>query len=748
MIHANGKMMRAAFLALMLTSFAAHADGAADELKISATLPEKAVVFQKVELTFHFSQKLQALLVALPDTQVHDAYDADRDGVYVRLSADFKLGDDTVNVPAFALRERAGGPWVWRVRYGPRRAGAVAVTLHLDACLAAGAQPLALETKLEQALTVEDASLPGPLTIPDKPGQPPLLRKLNADGNSTALWLFGACRAWVVDNQDPKNDWAPDEWLDRESELFKPMRANGYNLLNQWMAPWEFMLVHHDRAEFWKDEHEVFKRVALPPKQAWTAYQSFDQGRAAAFDRLVESCEANPAAGKDIIYLLLAPLPHQAFEVTAHPWGDAESGWSPSDDKGKQSLERLNGFSDVVPIDAKTRLHDVWDFFAADPSRPLADWRSQLFDYQANFYRYVIARWGYSPAIGVWVLADELDAVGDVVGNYRIKTGWWGHPECDRWLANLVRLFKGRLKRSDGMSYPGDPFHHPLHAASTSARGQAERGGNIDWDGGPEDAQPDLFGFHWYPYWPKGSTYTDVWAYTIDGVLSYTRAPLGTHPRLLSEFGAEDRAKPGDEPSYLYPTLYHHAIWSAIFSGHAGTPLDWDDGKEFGEMTPRDRKGIFDKEHYPVDNAAQLRALRKFLAPLDPGALRACTASTAIRCDADGNGRACALYDPRRSAVYGWMFAPSEEHSVLVTGLPAGRYTLTWFDPWTGEAIGAPRQWDVPATRSPIVFDARSALAELKRAEPFLKKSRLARGQDVAFTLEKVEAAPPEKKEP
>jgi hypothetical protein len=741
--------MRLFAVPALLALLAVAAFAGDDAQQLNTTLPDKAPLFQKVELTLRFPEKIQAVLDQLPDTQIHDAYDADRDGMYVRISAAFTLGDETVNVPAFAMREHAGGPWVWRVRYSPRHAGAVDVTLHLDACLAKNALPLAIATHLELPLLAEISTLPGPLISPEKPGQPPLLRTLKPDGSSAALWLFGACRAWVVDSQDPKNDWVPDEWLDRETELFKPMRASGYNLLNQWMAPWEFLLVHHDRAEFWKDDHDKFKRVALPKTNAWTPYQSFDQGRAAAFDRLVERCESDPAAGKDIIYLLLAPLPHQAFEVTAHPWGESESGWSPGDDKGKQSLERLNGFSEVVPIDAKTRLHDVWDFFAADPSRPLPDWRSQLFDYQANFYRYVIARWGYSSAIGVWVLADELDAVGDVVGNYRIKTGWWGHPECESWLANTVRLFKGKLKRSDGLEYSGDPFKHPLHAASTSARGQAERGGNIDWDGGPADAQPDLFGFHWYPYWPKGSTWTDVWDYTIDGVMAYSRSPIGNHPRLLSEFGAEDRAKPADEPSYLYPTMYHHGAWSAIFSGHAGTPLDWDDGKEFGELTARDRAGIFDKEHYPIDNAAQLRALRKFLAPLHPDALRACSAADAtVTCSAEGHGRACALYEPQHTSVYGWMFAPSGETVIALRGLASGRYTLTWFDPWTGEAVGTAKELELTASKGAIGIDAREAFAELKRADPFPKKSRLSRGQDVAFKLESHVVELTEKKEP
>src|SRR5205085_6620187 len=73
--------------------------------------------------------------------------------------------------------------------------------------------------------------------------------------------------------------------------------------------------------------------------------------------------------------------------------------------------------------------------------------------------------------------------------------------------------------------------------------------------------------------------------------------------------------------SALYPTLYHVAIWTAILAGHAGTPMDWDDGKEFGEIRWRERKGLFDNASYPIDNSAELKALRKFLGALRPDEL-------------------------------------------------------------------------------------------------------------------------------
>src|SRR5471030_815800 len=141
-----------------------------------------------------------------------------------------------------------------------------------------------------------------------------------------------------------------------------------------------------------------------------------------------------------------------------HPWGGNESGFSPANDGGTHGLERLNGFSAFKPA------MSAWDFFDADPTLPLNDPRAKLFDHQANFYRYIIARWGASRAIGAWVIVDELDAVGDVVGSVKEKTGWWGHPQCETWLANIFKLYRGQLVRSDGVKYAGDSYHHPLHS--------------------------------------------------------------------------------------------------------------------------------------------------------------------------------------------------------------------------------------------------------------------------------------------
>jgi hypothetical protein len=698
--------------------------------KLLIDCAKEATVFKLWELKVEGATD-DALAPQMPEAQVHDAYDADRDGVWVSLVGEFTHAKSKTRmlVPGFAMREAADGPWSWRVRWSPTRPGKWQAMITLGYSLK---DPLPSTRRLKATCTIMAKATPkveGPLVMPRKGENPNYLRTLKSDGSSEALWLFGTCRAWVV---SPNNGtWGAEEWIDRDKELLAPMRKAGFNLLNQWMAPWEYQLVHRDRAEHWRSATGRWRRHALPENEEGLPFQRFDQGRARAFDALVRQCEGGP--GKPLIRLLLAPIAHHAFLTSRHPWGLQESGWRAVAGENERSAELLNGFS------AFREGMTVWEFFQADPTAPLMDWRSKLFDYQATFFRYCIARWGYSSALGMWVIMDEVDGVGDDIGSMAQKRGWWLHPQCHRWLGNMHRLFRGTLQRSDKHSYIGDPWRHPLHSAATSEIGQAERGANLDWDGGPPGARVDVHGWHWYPYWMQAVNWPDAWGYVIDGVLAYSSGPIRTMPKLISEYGFQERYDPGDEPSRLYPTAFHHAIWAAVLSGQAGIPMDWDDGKEFGELTGRKRKGAFDKAHYPIDKTAHVVALRRFLKGLKPDDLTPCRAKgTAIRTTTQLPTRACALFSRKGGdRVYGWIYAPGKAPTADLHGVMPGKYMLAWFDPWTGKPIQglAPREITV-AKGAKISLHPGKALEFLRRGLPaFPAETRADRGRDIAFKL-------------
>lgn len=684
--------------------------------------------------------------VALPETlrpqtmlEVHDAYDANRNGAYIRLFAKLRhTSGKTLKVPGFAMRRQPHGSWVWQIRWSPRRLGQWNGTVTLERGLP-NKQHQLVHHLTQPIQVLPNPGIQGPLVAPQEKQNKRYLRVLQSNGTSKALWLWGACRAWVVWGKAPPAQWLSYEGIDRKNALFPLLRQTNYNLLNQWMAPWEYLLIHRDRASYWK-EGRYWKRKPYTMREVWRSYAAYDQGRALAFDALLTQSEGN--SKKPTLYMLLSPIAHQNFQLKEHPWGSQESGWSPENDRGKQTPNKLNGFSGF-----QTKM-SVWSFFRATPHAPLQDPRSRLFDTQANYYRYLIARWGYSRALGVWVLLDELDAVGGEVGNLHKRTGWWRKPDPSQWLGRILRMFRGKLKRSDGLIYQGDPFKHPLHAATTSFGGGIARQANVDWKG-PQQEAFDLAGWHWYPDIGSGTDVSYIveraLPHTLDGILRYTRVTL-PGPRLISEFGVEERDTPQDKPNLLYPSLYQIGIWGSVLAGHAGSVMDWDDGKVFGELRWKPKNKAFSRPFYQIDLTLRMQALQRFLREARPGEL----ASTAepqspVRIQwlhksrrtyarAHGFG----LYDIKgKHKLWGWLYVPHPNQRFAIQGMKPGTYQLEWVDPWTGKPIPDQPRFSVSIqAQHPILLDAKTVLTKLKRRpRQGPPRNQLTRGLEVAFRL-------------
>ena len=170
--------------------------------------------------------------------------------------------------------------------------------------------------------------------------------------------------------------------------------------------------------------------------------------------------------------------------------------------------------------------------------------------------------------------------------------------------------------------------------------------------------------------------------------------------------------------------------------------MDWDDGKEFGELKWRDRKGIFDQEHYPIDHVAQLKALRKFLGGLSPDGLMSTLAPGAkVKCVGERGVRVAALYSiAETTPIAGWLFSSSGNARFKITGLRRGAYIVSWYDPWRGTLL--PRDKPTFVIVGDDGVGAMNAGPLLKRlsdaAAPFPKENRFAEGSDIAFKIERL----------
>ena len=101
-----------------------------------------------------------------------------------------------------------------------------------------------------------------------------------------------------------------------------------------------------------------------------TSYDDYTLSNMKLIDLVVQDAQAKG------IFIIFTVWDHPNLRGEGHPWGDGR--WS------------SNGFSKLSDIDA----------FFTDPE-PWA--------WQENLYRYIIARWGYSPAIGMWQTVSEIN---------------------------------------------------------------------------------------------------------------------------------------------------------------------------------------------------------------------------------------------------------------------------------------------------------------------------------------------------
>ncbi|RMD74911.1 MAG: hypothetical protein D6820_15735 [Lentisphaerae bacterium] len=702
--------------------------------KLLLTGPVQAKRGETVEYRIFLQNELK-VIDSLPVIQRFDAYDCDRNDQFVRLDIGFRrAGEDEPEwVPAFLMRPaKKSRAWEWRVRWSGRKRGRY--TLSFRVTWKTGPGPVQRrEGQLAYTLLVtgEDIANWGFLGCRFGPQSPCFVQSLAGKEKTVRLW--GLSRAWINYYGDPNSPWGKEEYIDRQSELLEPMRKAGFNMLNYWHAPWEMLLIHQDRAEHWfekgrgNDARIGIERVPLPSSEPWKSWMYYDQGRARAFDQFVTAIEAD---SQHPVWLHLVPLPHLLFRHVSHPWHNGYSGWAPEENPA-QPKANMNGFHLYPGM-------KVWAFFRADPLAPFNSEEAKLFDAQANYFRYLIARWSASRAIGIWVLLDELDGIGEELGSYRHKTGFWAHPEGLRWLTYVYRLFRGNLRRSDGLVYSGDPWGHPIEVGMSSAVANGELDDNFAWIPGNFGDRPEILGWHWYPHIAPGSQrWEDIWLQTIRGIVRFAQAGERTYTlKLISEFGAIKRMLPTEKASPLYPSFFHFAAWAAIFSGLQGSPMEWNDGKEFGEFVFRLREGAFSPDRYPIDLGATLQPLINYTNPLRPDHFCA-TAQTnigvGIRCS-DDDDIALGLVRHDRKELHVWFYSSSlRPGSVTIYGLYPGRYQYCLYDPWTGKPIYAPRHIRIHGS---IRFHPGTELIRRRSRLPrFPTATRLDQGYDLVIAL-------------
>jgi hypothetical protein len=234
-----------------------------------------------------------------------------------------------------------------------------------------------------------------------------------------------------------------------------------------------------------------------------TSYNDYTVASMKVIDLLVADAQ------KKGIFLIFTIWDHPELRDNTHAWGAGN--WS------------RNGFS---------QLGDINSFFTSQ----------EAWAWQENFYRYTIARWGYSPSIAMWQTVSEINGT-----NAYDQTDPWHKKVNDYFVAN-------------------DPYRH-MTTASMS--------GDVDW---PEGFQVmDAPQIHIYDFKNNNLDADTVKAAEILARWTGLMWSRQEKPNWVGEFGT-----PGDQ---YYPELFHNSIWAALGSGAAMTPAEWNSGGAWGEMT-------------------------------------------------------------------------------------------------------------------------------------------------------------------
>ena len=375
---------------------------------------------------------------------------------------------------------------------------------------------------------------------------------------------------------------------DVEQPSLSGMAGKGENLLSFWIAaPWDTPASGPDRA---------------PIENVTQGIGNYNQTACAYLDGVVGRAED---AG---VYLLPTVWSHgQLRTATGHPWG---AGWWDN-----------NAYGTVC---------SATDFFQTGST---AQWR-----YQKHFYRYLIARWGYSRALAGWVGLCEIEGT----------TGYVSNPsQAEAWCAAVREYFVSN-----------DPFRG--NASSQYPIAFTKSDWQSDWNTwGPTF---DLRAVDSYR-----SQTDDVGI--ADRIGTQMQSMWGTgKPGFHAEFGGNTTS------GATQPTHLHNGIWAGTCAGAAMTPLVWCDGGSWPMLTDPVVGGAM------RDHLEYLAAFTAGITPSLIGNPNLGPASLGVSGDCLGWGMTVA------DAGFAWIQNPAGTmggQTVTVSGLAPANYSVVWYDVWT-----------------------------------------------------------------
>ena len=352
-------------------------------------------------------------------------------------------------------------------------------------------------------------------------------------------------------------------------DIFTDMKSHKMNILHYWMPSWDNILVTDA-----------------------TGYNQYDMAHASNLDGIIENSEQNGIA------LMLTIWNHDELRGAGHPWP-------------RHYFDEYNPFRNLTTANG---------FFTDNTS----------WVYQEKLYRYIIARWGYSHAIGLWQTVCEIDGTSNSENNDAVT---------DPWHQSINNYFK-----------QNDPFLHPTSASKS----------NNPWiwlNGFSIMDVPQIHTYRNAPYKMLTDIVTEITTRTQTIWNSYDK------PVFVGEF-ADNGNNNNQQPQHL-----HNGIWAGFASGGAIIPLDWNDGDMWADFT---------EEMYD-----QVLFLSQFVEPLQIDKRTFSQASLSISSEFDAYGLMGGI-----GIVWIQDNTPGDVNSgesLTINSVTDGKYAIDWYNTWTGE---------------------------------------------------------------
>ncbi|NCC51766.1 MAG: DUF5060 domain-containing protein [Spartobacteria bacterium] len=472
-----------------------------DSISVMAKEPEAAPEITSVTAVTNTVGRYSKyeVIVGLDNVDGLNPFDPNMVDLYATFTSP-SGGQWTVNGFYMETEDDVKGQGSWRIRFAAADLGSWTYSVSVG-------NHMGTDTSSGHAFTCVESDRHGWIRVSDDDP-----RYLEHHDDNTFIGK-GYCHCWDADDEG----------------LFANCKEHGINMIHWWFAPWDTLLTVKpaNPADTWREK---------------SSYDTYEQGRAAEVDRTFEHAE------KYDVKLVVTIWPHDSIrDFNHHKWRINGSWAKAIDQKFSEPEWYINAFSELddPPMNQK---------FFYDPV---------YFEYQERLYRYIIARWGYSEAVGTWALVSELfgtfaDSASciDYQGKWATnKAGAFGEDpyenmntnQCDGadhtmyWFNFINSYFKDN-----------DPFGHP----TTASFGTDEY-----WhDGFPVVDIPQLH------------VYADLYSWITPPVTvakyHHELAEEYEKPSLLGEIGTV-------EWQLFEPDYTRVCLWPAMAAGAPITPMMW-----------------------------------------------------------------------------------------------------------------------------------------------------------------------------